>query len=253
MALDAYVMPLWRFKAGDFTPPIEATLGIKPTIISPAIESSPCAPWYLRLLAKIGIIEFDGPPPELSPTERRARAVQEVDALKAKLTKMTGIPIDWFDNGDVHYNKQFYNPSVLQAFAAWHDHREELPVFLPAPELRYDKHIVRTLPKPAKRRFPTLADHSLYTGYLIPVPFEGIHLIEPYKSWGDRELFHDVASTQNVMRELSDLLKFIATVPEVREEQHGSIPVADARWYAEELQRICALSIEQQLPVIFHG
>jgi hypothetical protein len=55
------------------------------------------------------------------------------------------------------------------------------------------------------------------------------------------------------MRELADLLAFMATVPEVREAQHGSIPVADARWYAEELQRMCVLSIEHRLPVIFYG
>lgn len=253
MALDAYVMPLWRFKAGDFTSPIEATLGIKPTIISPATRPMPRASWYLRLLAKIGIIQFVPPPPGPSPEELRAAAVQEVDALKVQLTKMIGTPIDWSDNGDVHYNKQFHNPSVLQTFAAWYDHREELPEFLPAPELRYYKHPVRSLPKPAKRRFPTLAEHSLYAGYLIPLPFEGIHLVEPYKSWGDREFFHDVASTQTMMRELAELLEFIATVPEVREEQHGSIPVADARWYAEELQRMCILSIEHRLPVIFYG
>jgi len=215
-------MPLWRFKAGDFSSPVEATLGIKPTIVSP-------------------------------PEGLRSAAIEEVEALKAKLTEMTGTPIDWSDNGDVHYNKQFHDPSVLQVFAAWYDHRNQLPEFLPAPGLRYGKHPVRQLPKPAKRRFPILAEHSLHTGYLLPIPFEGIHYVEPFKSWGDREFFHDVASTQTVLRELADLLKFIATVPEIREPEHGSIPVADARWYAEELQRICTLSVKHHLPVIFYG
>lgn len=253
MALDAYVMPLWRFKAGDFTSPIEATLGIKPTIISPATQPLPRAPWYIRLLAKIGVVEFVPPPPEPTPEELRAAATQEVDALKAQLTEMTGTPIEWSDNGDVHYNKQFHDSSVLRTFAAWYDHRDELPEFLAAPELHYWKHPVRQLPKPAKRRFPTLAEHSLSTGYLLPVPFEGVHYVEPFKSWGDREFFHDVASTQTITRELADLLEFIATVPEVREQEHGSIPVGDARWYAEELQRMCSLSIEHRLPVIFYG
>jgi hypothetical protein len=247
-------MPLWRFKAGDFTSPIEATLGIKPTIISPDMPPPlPSAPWYLRLLAKIGIIQFFPPPSEPTPEERRTVAIQEVDALKTQLTEMTGTTIDWPDEGEVHYNKQFHDPSVLRAFAAWHDHRDELPEFLVAPELRYYKHPVWKLPKPAKRRFPILAQHSLYAGYFLPVAFEGIHLVEPYKSWGDREFFHDVASTQPVIRELADLLEFIATVPEVRETEHGSIPVGDARWYAEELQRICSLSFQHTLPVIFYG
>ena len=246
-------MPLWRFKAGDFTSPIEATVGVKPTTISPEERFWRRSPWYLRLLATLRLIEYVPPPPGPSLEERRTAAVQEVDGLKAQLTQLIGIPIDWVDEGDVHYNKQFHDPSVLQAFAAWYDHRNELPEFLPAPELQYYKHPVRSLPKPVKRRFPTLAGHSLYIGYLIPVPFEGIHLVEPFKSWGDMEFFHDVASTQTMMRELADLLEFMATVPEVREEQHGSVPVADARWYAEELQRMCVLSIEHHVPVIFYG
>lgn len=253
MALDAYVMPLWRFKAGDFTCPIEATLGIKPTIISPETRPLPHAPWYLRLLAAIGIIEFIEPPPEPSPEEFKAAAVQEVDALKTQLTDMIGIPIEWFDDGDVHYNKQFHDPSVLRTFAAWYDHRDEFPEFLPAPKLQYWNHPVRRLLKPDKRRFPILSEHSLSTGYLLPVPFEGVHYVEPFKSWGDREFFRDVSSTQAVLGELAEILEFIATVPEVREEEHGSIPVADARWYAEELQRMCRLSIEHRLPVIFYG
>jgi hypothetical protein len=95
MALDAYVMPLWRFKAGDFTSPIEETLGIRPTVILLADMPPPPAPWYLRLLAKIGMIEFVPPPPEPIREERCAAAVQEVDALKAQLTEMVGTPIDW--------------------------------------------------------------------------------------------------------------------------------------------------------------
>src|SRR4051794_34030529 len=121
MALDAYVMPLWRFKAGDFTSPIEATLGIKPTIISPAaLEPEPRPPWHLRLLVAIGIVKFTPPPPKPTPEERRIIARREVEALKAQLSMFTGQTIDWPDEGDVHYNKQFHDPTVLQAFAAWH-------------------------------------------------------------------------------------------------------------------------------------
>src|SRR4051812_10519268 len=108
MALDAYVMPLWRFKAGDFTSPIEETLGIKPNVISPADSPPPpSVPWYLRLLAKIGIIEFVPALPDPTREERRAAAIQEVDALKTQLTEMTGTPIDWPEEGSVYYNKQF--------------------------------------------------------------------------------------------------------------------------------------------------
>jgi len=60
-----------------------------------------------------------------------------------------------------------------------------------------------------------------------------------------------VASTQAILRELAELLTIIDTQPEVKNGE--TIPVGDARWYAEELQRICTLSVEHKLPVIFHG
>jgi hypothetical protein len=154
MALDAYVMPLWRFKAGDFTSPIENALGIKPTVISLADAPPPRACWYVRLLDNAGIIDFVPPPPEPSPEELRTTATQEVDALKSQLTEMLGTPIDWPDEGSVHYNKQFHEPVIMRAFAAWHDHQDELPEFTSPPEQNYYKHPVWSLPKPPKRRFP---------------------------------------------------------------------------------------------------
>ena len=35
MALDIYVMPLWRFKVGDFRSPIETATGIRPSSLVP--------------------------------------------------------------------------------------------------------------------------------------------------------------------------------------------------------------------------
>jgi hypothetical protein len=252
MALDAYVMPLWRFKAGDFSSPIESVLGIEPTIVAPTTPE-PGPPWYLRLLEKLGIIEITNPPPEPTPEEARAQAIKDVETLKSDLSKLAAKPIEWNDDGGVHYNKQFHDPTVLKAFAKWYDHRSELPEFLAPPELRYWEHPVWDLPRVENVRFPVLSSHSMHTGYFIAVEFSGIHRVEPFKSWGGHELFHDVASTQVVLAELKDLLSFLATLPEKKEETHGSSPIGDAKCYAEELQRICLLSQEHNLPVIFWG
>jgi hypothetical protein len=98
-----------------------------------------------------------------------------------------------------------------------------------------------------------LVEHNLDTGYFVPVPFDGLYRVEPFKVLDHWELFHDVASTQTILRELGGLLESAANVPEVREPEHGSIPVGDARCWAEVLQRICTLSIEHCVPVIFYG
>lgn len=252
MALDAYVMPLWRFKAGDLSSPIEETLGIKPTVISLADRPRPRAPWYLRLLAKVGVIEFVEPPPEPTREERRAAAIQEVSALKSQLTGMTGVPIEWPDEGVSHYGKQFHKPVTMRAFAAWYDHREELPEFASPPEHNYYKHPVWSLPKPAKRRFPTLVEHSLYTGYLLPLAFDGVHRVEPFKIMDHWEFFHDVASSETVLREVTDFLEFLSSFPADDSSTAGKFS-REIRWYARELQQMCRLSLEHRLPVIFHG
>ncbi len=179
--------------------------------------------------------------------------MQEVKALKAQLTEMTGTPIDWPDEGSVHYNQQFHQPVTIRAFAAWHDHRDELPEFTSPPENNYCKHPVWSLPKPTKRRFPTLVEHGLHTGYLLPLPFEGNYRVEPFKIMDHWEFFHDVASTETILREATDLLEFLSSLPAANDPAPGSVSFRDIRWYAEELQRMCRLSLEYRLPVIFHG
>lgn len=254
MALDVYVMPLWRFKAGDFASPVEKALGVEPTIISLAAEAPPRTPWHLRLLARLGLVEvtYSVPEPEPDPEERRALAIREVDSLKRELTRMVGTPVDWPDVGDVLYGEQYGHPEVLRAFAAWHDHREELSEFESAPDGNYYNHPVWQLPKPPARRFPTLVEHNLNTGYFLPVPFEGCYNVEPFKLMGHWECFHTVASSQTILREVTDLLGFLSTLPAHVADSRTDTP-EDIRWYAEELQRICALSVQRSLPVIFYG
>ena len=253
MALDVYVMPLWRFKAGDFTSPIEASLGIEPVVITLADSPLPPTPWYLRLLLSLGLVERVQPPPEPSSEQRRAAATREVDALKSQLTQMIGVPIEWSDRGGIHYNEQFGQPVVMRAFASWHDHRDELPRFTAPPERNYYKHPVWSLPKPRKTRFPTLIEHNLNTGYLLPVSFEGVHRVEPFKIMDRWEFFHHVASTQAMLREASDLLAFVTAVADGGDTVSESGLLDDIRWHAAELKRMCELSIEHNLPVIFYG
>ena len=257
MALDVYVMPLWRFKAGDFTSPIEETLGIKPTVVSLSDVPAPRPPWYLRWLAAVGIVEIippPAPPEPLDPATRRERAQEEVHALKAELSRLTGGPVDWHDEGTVHYNNQFHASGFLRAFAAWHDHREAMPEFLPAPpDKDHNNYPVWSQPQPGRRRFPTLAGHSLYTGYFLPVPFTGVYEVEPFKMMGVWDTHHDVASSQTTLAELDELLASVAGLSAAGGSPEHVRHVETARTWAGILRQICVLSVEHDLPVIFHG
>ena len=255
MALDVFVMPLWRFKAGIFKSPVEEVLGIVPTTISLAGPApNPPPPWHLRLLARLGVIEFTAPVPQPTPRERYEKARREIDALKAEMSRLTGVAVDWQDVGESVYGEQFHGYDFLRAFAAWCDHRDMLPEFNQEPGVYFNKHPAWDLPAPAKRRFPTLAQHSLYTGYFLPVPFEGVYKVEPFKVANHWEFFHDVASTRSALRELNELLDFVDTLP-VREPEPGQFRSHEdsARMVAGQLREICELSLAHDLPVIFYG
>lgn len=56
-----------------------------------------------------------------------------------------------------------------------------------------------------------------------------------------------------ILREATDFLEFLSTIPAANESEPGAIPFRAIRWYAEELQRMCSLSIEHRLPVVFYG
>ena len=258
MALDVYVMPLWRFKAGDFKSPIEEALGIKPTIISLSgeIADAPPAPppWYMRVLATIGLVEITEVPPPPNPAEKRTLAVREVDALKMELSRFTGQVVDWRDEGEVYYNKQYHASRFLRAFAAWHDHRDAMPEFLPAePGKDSENYPIWDQPAPEKRRFPTLTKHSLYTGYFFPVPFEGVYQVEPFKIMDTWEFHHDVASSQTILRELDELLGSVLELAAGGGSLGHLKYVETARTWGGILREVCALSVEHGVPVIFYG
>jgi|GEM_PF-1617696 len=246
MALDVHVMPLWRFKAGDFTSPIEAELGVKPHVVALEKRRESEPPRWARWLAAIGAVEIwqsDEPTGE----EVREQAIRDVEALKSELSRRIGQTVDWRDDGGVHYSKQFHHPVTLRAFAAWVDHRGEMPEFAEVGISNYYHHPVWTREKPTVRRFPTLVGHNMNTGYFLPTPFSGVQAVEPFEVFGGLTFHHDVASTDAVLTELADLRTVLDAM--IREPA----ALRDVRWYAEELQRICELSRQHGLPVIFHG
>ena len=154
----------------------------------------------------------------------------------------------------MYYSEQFHASAFLRAFAAWHDHREVMPEFLPAPPERdSDYYPVWDQPEPARRRFPHLAKHSLHTGYLLPVPFEGVYAAEPFKAFGHWDMHHDVASSQAVLRELDDLLASVAALKVAGgSPEHRRFVESAAEW-SQILREICRLSVAHGVPVVFYG
>ena len=85
MALDIYVMPLWRYKVGDFRSPIEAFTGIRPRIIT--------ASGIVERPASVGWLD-------------RWRARREVAAVRKAVEAVNQVRVRWNDQGDVIYSEQ---------------------------------------------------------------------------------------------------------------------------------------------------
>jgi hypothetical protein len=84
-ALDLYVMPVWRFKVGDFRSPIEVATGGRPRIVTAdGIEERPAAVrWY-----------------------ERWRAKRQVAAIRKAVGAANRTTVQWRDDGDAVDTKQ---------------------------------------------------------------------------------------------------------------------------------------------------
>jgi len=163
MALDVYVMPLWRFKVGDFSSPIETGLRIRPKIVTAqGIEDTP---------AKVGWFG-----------RRRARG--EVNGIRKSVEAVNRTPIHWPDEGKVVYSQQSWGFEPLRAFARWLDCKEQFSSFELPPDRDYYKHPVMAT-QVAQWTCRHLIEHSCHSGYFLPCEFEWMVEVEPYLIFGE--------------------------------------------------------------------
>ena len=85
MALDVYVMPMWRFKAGDLTTGVQRQFADRATIVSPL--------GFLRLQ-------------NIKATLARRSAVRQVRAVVKEAEQSLGARLQWRDEGEVVFSQQ---------------------------------------------------------------------------------------------------------------------------------------------------
>lgn len=150
MGLDLFVMPLWRYFAGEFEGPVEALLGAK----------------------RIGAPKPDDP--EVLAKDRVGRLLNDLE-------ERLGKPMDWSDEGGVALSLQYTYPALqaLRAFAAYQDHPfprdpvsgRSLPFVISesSPEEHPSLLCVYNLEAPTG--YPHLIDHSDNSGFYLPCDF----------------------------------------------------------------------------------
>src|SRR5262245_35040433 len=229
MALDIYVMPLWRFKAGDFLTPIEANLGIRPTIITPdgTVKRPSKAGWIARWKAR-----------------------RQVASVRKCVEAANRVAIRWTDEGDQVYASQSFGMESLRAYAKWLDFRDQMPTFEPPPERNYYKHPVVALNDGRRLTCSHLVQHNCYSGYFLPCEFEQLVYVEPYirHNW---EFARAVGSTPRLLRDLASVQEHLR----VSDDCTGPMddPLREPKLAYLQLVEVAALSCRHGLPIIFWG
>ncbi len=234
MALDVYVMPLWRFKVGDFESPITQALGIAPVVLTIDAPDGPVT------THRSGLASW----------WRRGRARREVEAIRRTVERENGVSARWNDNGPIAYSRQGHSFEALRAYARWLDCRDRFPTFDEPPEKNYYKHPVmkEQIPSP---RFPHLTGHSCFNGYYLPVDFETIVSVEPYMILGRWPAHRQVGSSLRLMNELEIIHEVLQTPCGYL--RNNDDPLADVKVAYQQLREVAELSCRHGLPVIFHG
>jgi hypothetical protein len=230
MALDIYVMPLWRYKVGDFRTPIEVATGIKPRVVTPdGIDERPSAVGWLG----------------------RWKARRQVASIRKSVEKWNRVPIRWHDEGTVVYCEQSRGMESLRAYALWLDHRDRFPVFERPPEGDYYKHPVWNIESDRPLSFPQLVGHDCYSGYFLPCDFERLTRVEPFLIFGRWPSSRSVGSGIRLRRELESLAGHLQ-VPEDYDYPDDD-PLVSVKAAFIQLREVAEASCRHALPIIFWG
>ncbi len=229
MSLDIYVMPLWRFKAGDFRSPIEVATGIRPKIVTPdGIEPGPDPVGWLG----------------------RWRARRQVAAIRRAVEAVHRSRIRWDDEGGVVYAEQSRGIEPLRAFAKWLDCEAQFPEFTRPPDNDYYQHPVMPL-ELHQVSCPHLVWHDCFNGYYLPCEFEELMHVEPHTIYGHWPATRPVGSSLRLLREL-DLVQERLQVPSTCDYALEDPLLAVKAAYLQ-MREAAELSCRQGLPIIFWG
>ncbi|WP_422929102.1 hypothetical protein [Singulisphaera sp. PoT] len=229
MGLEIFVMPLWKFKAGDFSRPVEQALGVRSKIVSGD-----------------GISEM----PESVGWFARRRARRQVDSLRKAVASANGVSPGWVDEGSVVYSSQSRGFEPLRAYARWLDCRDQFPDFAQPPEGDYYKHPVMAADIDVTT-CPHLVKHNCYSGYFLPCEFERLAQVEPYKMFGHWPATRAVGSTPRLLRELERVQEVLqAPYPY---DYSNDDPLVDVKAAYLHMKKTADISLQHGLPIIFWG
>jgi hypothetical protein len=231
MATDVFVMPIWRFKVGDFDSPLER--------LAPAEKIHYATPG--GIVSKL----------DLRGRLSRWRARREVRAVARAVSAANGVAVSWVDEGPCVYDAQFRGEHPLKSYIWWLERRDLLGEFhLPEDGSEAAGRVWQTgQDRPVSH--PHLWENGFYNDYFLPAEFERVVEVEPYLVFGRSEAARSVSSTPQALRELEALNRHLRADPDY--EWRDDDPLAAVKLAFNHVWQILDLSHRHGLPVIFWG
>jgi hypothetical protein len=231
VGVDAYVMPMWRYKIGDFESPLERS-GLSPNVFFSTPEGI-----FTRLDIRGRISKW--------------RAKREVRGIARQVSAANGCPITWVDEGDVVYAEQFRTAHALWAYIWWLERQDLLGSFV-LPEEGSEAAGVFWQTEPDRpTAYPHLSQNGYFNDYFLPADFERVVKVEPHKLGGWYEVSKSVCSTPRALRELHVLDEHLR-VPADYTWEEGD-PLAPVKATFSQVRTFLSMSDRHGLPVIFWG
>lgn len=246
MSVDIYVMPLGRFKSGDFESPLQRVFGAE----------------NVTRVTRAGIKKT--PPPEtISAALELMVAADEVRLVRKFLDRaatemsLEAKALDWTDEGDTHFAEQAVCLEAATTYANWLSHQEKYPVFeVPDPD-DFEAHPVWDLvDDQSSTNYPHLALHDHYIGYYLPCEFSRLlHMPTGYDGYPNQR---SIGSSYRLRDELKEVgatleLEWQSGVGLVDDREERDEVLSEVVTALTQLSRAAEASCEHQLPIIFDG
>ena len=231
MALDVYVMPLWRFKAGDLT-----------TGVQRLFPENPGGSTAFRILRLPNIKAFIA----------RRKAARRVRGVIKEAEKALGCRIQWRDEGDVVHSEQaWWGFEALRAYAKWLDLKDQIPAFEDPPDNNFYKHPALKWEGASRQfRYSHIIDHSCYSGYYVPCHFDRVVYVDAYQAYGRFTFQRSFGSSYTLSDQLCSLER------EIPQENDPGMSESSQRAIAagfKTLKELCGHSLSHKLPIVFWG
>lgn len=238
MSIDSYVMPLWRFRAGDVSTAVQRAFGAK-------TGASLMTPDGRQMQVSEG-------KPIDKLEERRCRLW--VERLKREVSRARpGVVIDWNDDGPTHYAEQVNGVLALTTYALALQYEDTLgPATLSDNQHPYTHPAWRAFvqnPRPIRHR--NLITLRVDVGYILPCDFDLPVRVDPRVENG-RERFSQASSAPAVLRDVRALREELGVPAGYKGEAHDW-PQNTVCWMLSEMERMLTLSDAHGLPVVLWG